>query len=56
MTEIPLFPLSSTLVPYGLMPLQIFEQRYLDLVANCMKHGTGFGVVKLPERALIPPT
>jgi Lon protease-like protein len=47
MTEIPLFPLSSTLVPYGLMPLQIFEQRYLDLVANCMKHGTGFGVVWL---------
>jgi Lon protease-like protein len=47
MTEIPLFPLSSTLVPYGLMPLQIFEQRYLDLVASCMKHGTGFGVVWL---------
>jgi len=29
------------------MPLQIFEQRYLDLVADCMKHGTGFGVVWL---------
>lgn len=47
MTEIPLFPLSSTLLPYGLMPLQIFEQRYLDLVANCMKNSTGFGVVWL---------
>lgn len=47
MTDIPLFPLSSTLLPYGLMPLQIFEQRYLDLVASCMKHGTGFGVVWL---------
>ena len=47
MIDIPLFPLSSTLMPYGLMPLQIFEQRYLDLVANCMKHGTGFGVVWL---------
>lgn len=47
MTDIPLFPLSSTLVPYGLMPLQIFEQRYLDLVASCMKHSTGFGVVWL---------
>lgn len=44
-SEIPLFPLSSVLVPYGRMPLQIFEQRYLDLVRSCMKSDTGFGVV-----------
>lgn len=43
--EIPLFPLSSVLLPYGRMPLQIFEQRYLDLVRSCMKSETGFGVV-----------
>jgi len=49
MTEIPLFPLASTLVPHGLMPLQIFEQRYLDLVAKCMRSGTGFGVVWLRQ-------
>lgn len=47
MTDIPLFPLSSALMPHGVMPLQIFEQRYLDLVAECMKSGTGFGVVWL---------
>ncbi len=47
MTEISLFPLSTTLVPYGRMPLQIFEQRYLDLVADCMRKGEGFGVVWL---------
>ncbi len=45
MSEIPLFPLSSVLVPYGQMPLQIFEQRYLDLVKDCMRSSTGFGVV-----------
>lgn len=45
MTEIPLFPLSSVLVPFGHMPLQIFEQRYLDLVKDCMRAGSGFGVV-----------
>ncbi len=45
MTEIPLFPLSAVLLPHGRMPLQIFEQRYLDLVRDCMKGGTGFGVV-----------
>jgi Lon protease-like protein len=44
-TEIPLFPLSSILLPYGRMPLQIFEQRYLDLVRSCMREGTGFGMV-----------
>ena len=45
MTEIPLFPLSGILLPYGYMPLQIFEQRYLDLVRSCMREDTGFGVV-----------
>lgn len=45
MSEIPLFPLSSVLLPYGQMPLQIFEQRYLDLVKDCMRSATGFGVV-----------
>ena len=45
MTEIPLFPLSSVLVPNGRMPLQIFERRYLDLVRDCMRDNTGFGVI-----------
>ena len=43
--EIPLFPLSSVLEPYGRVALQIFEQRYLDLVRSCMKSDSGFGVV-----------
>ncbi len=47
MTEIPLFPLGSVLMPHGHMPLQIFEQRYIDLVADSMRNGTGFGVVWL---------
>ncbi|MEP1596479.1 MAG: LON peptidase substrate-binding domain-containing protein [Halieaceae bacterium] len=45
MSEIPLFPLSSVSLPYGQMPLQIFEQRYLDLVKDCMRSSSGFGVV-----------
>ncbi len=44
---IPLFPLGTTLLPYGRMPLQIFERRYIDLIAQCMREGTGFGVVQL---------
>jgi len=45
LSELPLFPLSAVLMPFGRMPLQIFEQRYLDLVRDCMKTDSGFGVV-----------
>ena len=49
MNEISLFPLSTVLLPCGRIPLQIFEQRYLDLVAHCMREGEGFGVVWLRQ-------
>lgn len=45
MSEMPLFPLSAVLLPYGRMPLRIFERRYLDLVRDCLKSGEPFGVV-----------
>ncbi|NND68962.1 MAG: ATP-dependent protease [Halioglobus sp.] len=45
MSELPLFPLSGVLLPYGRVPLQIFEPRYVDLVRNCMKDASPFGVV-----------
>ena len=45
MSELSLFPLSAVLMPYGRMPLQIFEQRYIDLVRDCMKSDSEFGVV-----------
>lgn len=43
--DIPLFPLSAVLLPEGRMPLQIFEQRYLDMIKSCARSGTGFGVI-----------
>ena len=51
MTELPLFPLSSVLFPGGRMSLQIFEQRYLDLVRHCLKQDTGFGQVWITSGA-----
>jgi uncharacterized protein len=42
---LPLFPLSTVLFPDGLLPLQIFELRYLNMVKKCMADGTEFGVV-----------
>lgn len=44
-TSIPLFPLSTVLFPGGLLPLQIFEVRYLDMIARCIADSTPFGVV-----------
>lgn len=45
MRELPLFPLSGVLLPFGRIPLKIFEPRYLDLVRDSMKSGDPFGVV-----------
>ncbi len=45
MSELPLFPLGSVLLPFGRVPLQIFEPRYVDLVGRCMKDASPFGVV-----------
>jgi len=42
--EIPLFPLDTVLFPGGVLPLKIFEQRYLDMAAACMKEGQPFGI------------
>ena len=42
--EIPLFPLDTVLFPGGVLPLKIFEQRYLDMTAACMKEGLPFGI------------
>ena len=49
MAEIPLFPLPLVLFPGGKLPLQIFEQRYLDMVKQCMKDDVGFGIVLITE-------
>ena len=49
LTSLPLFPLGTVLYPGGLLPLQIFEVRYLDMIGKCHKTGAPFGVVSLTE-------
>jgi Lon protease-like protein len=44
LTDIPLFPLSNVLFPGAPLNLRIFEQRYLDLVRECTRNSSGFGV------------
>lgn len=47
--EIPLFPLNTVLFPGGVLPLRIFEPRYVDLVRRCMREGTEFGIALIRE-------
>ena len=41
---LPVLPLNSVLYPDGLLPLRVFEPRYLDLVAQCLRDDDCFVV------------
>ncbi|MCM2250977.1 MAG: LON peptidase substrate-binding domain-containing protein [Ramlibacter sp.] len=47
--SLPLFPLGTVLFPGGVLPLRIFEVRYLDMIGRCHKAGAPFGVVLLTQ-------
>lgn len=47
--RIPLFPLSQGLSPDGMLHLNIFEVRYLDLIKRCQREATPYGVVGLVQ-------
>lgn len=55
MQNVPLFPLHTVLYPHGRLPLRIFEPRYVDMVSECMKTGTGFGVCLIKQGAETGP-
>jgi Lon protease-like protein len=42
--RVPLFPLRTVLFPAGILPLRVFEARYMDMVRDCMKTDSPFGV------------
>ena len=46
-SKIPIFPLSSAIFfPKTTLPLNIFEDRYIQLVNDCMKNNRMFGMVQ----------
>jgi Lon protease-like protein len=62
LADVPLFPLHTVLFPDGLLPLKIFEARYLDMARDCLREKTPFGVcllksggeVALPDEPSVP--
>ena len=49
LNNLPLFPLGSVLYPGSVLPLRIFEVRYLDMVRRCIENGAPFGIVNLNQ-------
>lgn len=47
--KLPLFPLDVVIFPQGLLPLRIFEARYLDMVKDSYRNNSEFGVVAALE-------
>jgi Lon protease-like protein len=47
LADLPLFALNTVLFPDGLLPLRVFEPRYLDMVRDCLRDGASFGVCLL---------
>lgn len=47
--EVPIFPLHTVLYPGGVLPLRIFEQRYLEMTKACLRDGSPFGVCRIRE-------
>jgi len=46
-SSLPLFPLKTVLVPGASLALRVFEPRYLDLVRECGRNGSTFGICLL---------
>jgi Lon protease-like protein len=49
--HIPIFPLNAVLFPGGILPLRVFEARYMDMTRDCMKNDKPFGVCLIHEGA-----
>lgn len=52
MTELGLFPLGIVLLPTEQVPLHIFEERYKELIGECLEEGREFGLVLADDDGL----
>ena len=46
---LPLFPLNTVLFPGAALPLQIFEERYKEMLQDCLAADSWFGAVLIKE-------
>jgi Lon protease-like protein len=53
--ELPLFPLNTVLFPGGRLRLKVFEARYLDMIAECLRLAQPFGVCLIKQGGEVGP-
>jgi uncharacterized protein len=56
LAELPLFPLHCVLFPDGVLPLKIFEARYLDMARACLREQSPFGVCLIKSGSEVATT
>src|SRR3954469_5732435 len=47
--QVPIFPLKTVLYPEMMLPLKIFEVRYVDMAKACLKEKSPFGICLIRE-------
>jgi Lon protease-like protein len=47
--EVFIFPLNTVLFPGGVLPLKVFEQRYIEMTKVCLSESRDFGVCLIKE-------
>ena len=53
--ELPLFPLETVLFPYASLQLHVFEERYREMVRDCLEYDRRFGIVLIRESSDLGP-
>src|SRR5437870_10959877 len=51
-SEVGLFPLDIVLLPTERIPLHIFEERYKELIGECLREGRDFGLIRAGDDGL----
>lgn len=47
--DLPIFPLNTVLFPGGVLPLKVFEQRYMTMASECLRQDQPFGVCLIKQ-------
>ncbi len=50
--QLPLFPLHTVLFPHLPLPLHVFEERYRELIGECLEDGVDFGLVLADDEGM----
>ena len=50
---LPLFPLEAVLLPYNVLPLHIFEERYKEMIGLAIREKSEFGVVQAGDKGIL---